>query len=223
MEPSKIPGAYELAGARAHHWLRPHWAAFLELVHYRAWNETEIPRPQVPPSLFDCSLSDGDTPGERQGNTRHPRNSHDGGDDFDWAYPMTGFDSRYPYVVGPLVRAGNRLAGPPTLLAVDYYAALIAHVSILDREYGPLVRVLAMDDEVDKVVRPVVLGFSLLAETKAQVVRINDADAHASWKIAHQHHAHWRMWEKAPVEERELLGDFRRLADEAARAGGWRG
>jgi hypothetical protein len=199
MPPSRIPGAYDLGPFRPHHWLQPHWARLLELVHYRAWLEDEIPRPAVAPSIQDCSLSDGDTPGERQGNTRHPRNAHDGGDDFDITYPMTGWDSRAPYTVGPVRNTayGPKLSGPPTLLAVDYMAAIVAHLSILDRQYGNLVRVLAMDDQVDQVVRPVVLGFEGLKQlTKDQCVKINEADRDISWKQYHQNHAHWRMFER---------------------------
>jgi hypothetical protein len=195
MPPSRIPGAYDLGPYRPHHWLQPHWAKLLELVHYRAWLEDEIPRPAVAPSIQDCSLSDGDTPGERQGNTRHPRNAHDGGGNFDVTYPMTGWNVRAPYTVGPT--RGNRLSGPPTLLAVDYMAAIVAHLSILDRRHGGLVGVLAMDDEVDAVVRPVVVGFNGLTQlTKDRVVAINEADRHVSWKTFHQNHAHWRMFER---------------------------
>lgn len=211
MPESRIPGAYSLGPYRPHHYLQPHWAKLLELVHYRAWLEDEIPRPAVAPSIQDCSLADGDTPGERQGNTRHPRNAHDGGDDFDITYPMTGWNVRAPYSVGPV--RNNRLAGPPTLLAVDYMAAVVAWLSILDRRHGGLVGVLAMDDEVDAVVRPVVVGFKGLTDlTKDRVVRINDADSHISWKTMHFHHAHWRMVPRsdgerlAEVFEEEIAG-----------------
>lgn len=186
MPEPKLEGAFTLGPFREHHYLQPHWALLLELLHYRLAKTFRAP--VVPPSIQDCSLADGDTPYRR-----HPGNAHDGGDDFDITYGMTGWQGTY--AVGRLkqTRTGPMIQGEPFLLDVDYQAAWYTHLAMLDLEYGGLVLNAAADPAVERAVEERLGRFSVRDSTKARARSMINNSPHISWHAYHGDHTHLRM------------------------------
>lgn len=202
MPAARIPDAYDLSPYTQYQFLRPHWAAMLELLFYTM--ALEFRRPAVLPVIYDCSTWDGDTPPKR-----HPGNAHDGGDDFDITYGMVQMNENYN--VGPLknTSVGPMINGFPIHLDVPYQAAFYTRLGMLDLQYGGLVQNAACDPAVEQAVDRHLGTFSVRDVTKARARSITNKSRDISWHAYHGNHTHIRMLQFNEKIEKELETEFK--------------
>lgn len=188
---SELPGAYLLSYRDEYHFAVPYASNAVRFAAYATWKK--FGRALRPMEVWDCSMSDGDTP-----TGRHPGNAHDGGINFDITYFMKVASQEK--IVCPET-ADSHCVGPALRMDEQRQAYFYASLAQLDLEMDEeLIQLMACDGWVKQGVLPVLDRFAADGTFSTTVVNHTKrllegsmVDDGRGWYRFHHDHTHLRF------------------------------